>query len=298
MDATSKFLRWYKGLVFATPQLTDAETSNLARERDLHAANGNMLGMQNSILKITKGNLHLIYKAYASVHVETEVLEEVFQLGYFVLLSCAKNWSHQRERSFEAYTYYSLKRFLPTALRQTGYQGLMGARLAESRRELRRMEERHAQRGAHLSDNDAARLLGWRQQRVAAVRRASGYETLDVPTRHRAATRIDGVLAEESGHSIPHRVGNVPHPNQDTPEDIAIQNQRLRQMSRDFSLLTNPQRTVVILRFGLRKRRYDQDRTLQEVASLIRLSTERVRNIERKALNQLRDHLVKITNGE
>ena len=73
-----------------------------------------------------------------------------------------------------------------------------------------------------------------------------------------------------------------------TPDLEAIYAQELGRMSNAFeNLLNDRQRFVLTRRYGLEDGEF---RTLSEVGKEMRLSRERVRQIEREALSRLREH--------
>lgn len=70
------------------------------------------------------------------------------------------------------------------------------------------------------------------------------------------------------------------------PTDVASQRLLRDQLERALALLTERERDVVALRFGLRGDGTPQ--TLEEVGRHLRVTRERVRQIESKAMGKLR----------
>ncbi|MEY3334303.1 MAG: hypothetical protein RLZZ176_2606, partial [Cyanobacteriota bacterium] len=70
-----------------------------------------------------------------------------------------------------------------------------------------------------------------------------------------------------------------------TPEDFVMQTSLSSDLERMMSELTPQQKEVISLRFGLAD---GQSLTLARIGEILNISRERVRQIEREALNKLR----------
>jgi RNA polymerase nonessential primary-like sigma factor len=70
-----------------------------------------------------------------------------------------------------------------------------------------------------------------------------------------------------------------------TPEDFVMQTSLSYDLERIMSELTPQQKEVITLRFGLVD---GQSLTLAKIGEVLNISRERVRQIEREALNKLR----------
>ena len=69
------------------------------------------------------------------------------------------------------------------------------------------------------------------------------------------------------------------------PADVAAQSSMTQEIERVLENLSDRERRVLRLRFGLADGR---PRTLEEIGGELSLTRERIRQIERKALNRLR----------
>lgn len=77
---------------------------------------------------------------------------------------------------------------------------------------------------------------------------------------------------------------NLIKDEQETPEDIAERNDRIRQVQKAVMKLNERQREVICRHYGIKRK----PETLSTIGKSMNLSTERIRQIERKAFNKLR----------
>ena len=103
------------------------------------------------------------------------------------------------------------------------------------------------------------------------MRAAQVPASLDTPIGDETDTVLGDVLADNS---------------QITPEDATARLLLKEEVARVLDTLTERERLVLVLRFGLADAR---PRTLQEVGVEIGLTRERIRQIEEHALQKLRD---------
>jgi RNA polymerase primary sigma factor len=76
-------------------------------------------------------------------------------------------------------------------------------------------------------------------------------------------------------------------PGDDTPPTAALESQQmLAELSRAIERLPEREATIVRLRYGLTD---GKARTMSEIGEVLGLSRERVRQLEREAMRQLRD---------
>jgi RNA polymerase primary sigma factor len=73
------------------------------------------------------------------------------------------------------------------------------------------------------------------------------------------------------------------------PEVPVVERDLLRAVKRTLDTLSERERQVIELRFGLRNSR---SHTLREVAGMMGITPERVRQLEQRALERLRSHTV------
>jgi RNA polymerase primary sigma factor len=112
---------------------------------------------------------------------------------------------------------------------------------------------------------------------------------IDVARIEQARTQIprtsslDKPIGEDGESSI----GDLlPDPRSDDVVEEALTNAIREQIRRSLEQLTERERTVLVMRFGLDG---EQPRTLAEIADALKISRERVRQVEKEALQKLRN---------
>ncbi|MDR1851898.1 MAG: sigma-70 family RNA polymerase sigma factor [Propionibacteriaceae bacterium] len=98
---------------------------------------------------------------------------------------------------------------------------------------------------------------------------------------------LDAPLDEESGTSL---LDLYEKPEAHRPDDELERNETMAQLDELLSVLSERERDIVMRRFGMRD---DHGTKLGDIAAVWGLSSERIRQIEREAMNKLRREAVK-----
>jgi RNA polymerase primary sigma factor len=98
----------------------------------------------------------------------------------------------------------------------------------------------------------------------------------------RQPTSLETPLGSEGDTPLGHL---IPDPSGQTPEDTAMRGELADQVERAMAPLTDREREVLRLRFGLG---LDREMTLEEVGRRLSITRERARQIEMKALQKMR----------
>lgn len=96
------------------------------------------------------------------------------------------------------------------------------------------------------------------------------------------AVSLDAYITEDQGQSFS---DIIPSNLEDNPEELASEVSLGNQITTLLAYLTERHRTVLIYRFGLFGR---EKRTLEQVGSIVGLTTERVRQLQVEALRKLK----------
>jgi len=94
-------------------------------------------------------------------------------------------------------------------------------------------------------------------------------------------------LSLKVGNEHDTELGDLLENNDATPEEFVMQSGLFDNLEQLIAELTPQQQEVITLRYGFKD---GQSKTLAEIGTLLKLSRERVRQVENQALQQLRQH--------
>ncbi len=262
-------LRAYLRAIARTPRLTPEEELALGRRLKEHP------GDQQALRQLVEGNLRFVVhyaKRYRGFGVPFLDLIHEANLG---LMEAARRFDPDRNVKFITYAVWWLRQAILHALSEQSRafslpQKVSGAAL-KFRREVARLAERLDRTP---SDEEIASTLQLSAQDVATLRQLGA---TDVSLSDFLAGDADNGL--ELGDTIEQVL--VP-----PAEEEVIRRHLSEQLNAALSELEDKEREVVRLRFGLTKE--GEAQTLQQIGRRLRLSRERIRQIESRAKDKLR----------
>lgn len=215
------------------------------------------------------GSVARIYRGVTTVH-----RSELMQAGVAGLLTALERFDASRRTPFWTYASWWVRQAMqqvvaelarPVVLSDRGLREL--ARMRDARRECVRLD------GAGPSSARLAAATGMTRERI---------ETLI------AVELVPDALESEPASSdddLPHRNGHaLQDPGAEEAFDHVLDRVECDRLARLIEGLHERERVILRARFGLD----GQERTLREIGRMIGLSAERVRQLEREALDALR----------
>jgi len=205
---------------------------------------------------LVRANIGWIAKIASKFRNQGVEPDDLMQEGCLALLKAAEHFDLCSPYKFSTFVTWQLRRAMQRCIENTG----MVMRLPTHRHELMQRLKR---------DPDAA-LADYSMEQIIEVRRVMHVRSLEVPllTESGDLTLID-VVAQD-----------------DETETCALQAMQKEELHAVLDeVLTNRERRILSLRFGLVN---DQEHSRQEIGKLMRLSHERVRQIEYEAFAKVR----------
>ncbi|MBW2256848.1 MAG: sigma-70 family RNA polymerase sigma factor [Deltaproteobacteria bacterium] len=199
---------------------------------------------------------------------------DLVQEGYIGLLRAAKRFDPDRDIRFSTYARWWVRAQMTRAIDHTGRTVRLPGCAVEQTRNLRKAIRNFETAGAAYTVADLAIEVGIDERRARFLLSQGQTVSLEEPVEEGPRPRsVEQFLSDET----------VPDPDME-----AIRVQEIRRMLDGLGeVLSDRHRYVLMRRYGLEDDRF---RTLSEVGKGMDLSRERVRQIEREALNRLRDH--------
>lgn len=210
--------------------------------------------------RLVLAHSRLIAKIVLDVHGAPS--EDLFQEGVLGLFHAIERYRTGYRTKFSTYATYWIRYYVQKAVAGLLWEVRIPVRRVREVARVRAAEERLSQRlGRRPTDAEVARLLGWKADRLARIRR----ENL--------------VFADE--WDVAPAEGVVP-----SPLESYIARETTERLTREVSRLTPGTREVVILRYGLLG---TPPATFSEIGRRLGISAEAVRQAERRALERLRN---------
>jgi RNA polymerase primary sigma factor len=268
-DGEWEAMRGYLQQIGRVPLLRPPEEVALFRQLEAARARGHLDEVRELQRRITEANLRLVVSIAARYRHHSLSLLDLVQEGSLGLIKAVDRFEYRRGFKFSTYATWWIRQAITRALADTGRTVRLPVHVVEALNQLAKAERALAtELGRPPTVQELADRTSLAVDKVVQLSQAGAPLTsLDAPV---AESAVFGDLLSDSTTS--------------PEEQVVARNARLR-VRRVLGSLTERERTVLQLRFGIRSERAH---TLEEIAERIGLSRERVRQIERQALERLR----------
>ncbi len=288
-EPADQLLRRYLQEIGSHPLLTAADEAELAqaivegqRAEALLAEEGQSPSDRDALVervhagklarqRFIQCNLRLVVSVAKRYQSAGLPLIDLVQEGNLGLMRAVEKFDHRKGFKFSTYATWWIRQAVTRAIADKGRTIRVPVHMAETVGQVQR------------STGHLARALG-REPTVEEIAAASGLPADKVVEAQRVA--FDPVsLFASVGDDDAELVDFLADPTAELPAEAAMTSFEHRELRSVLTLLNQREQRVLELRFGLDGRR---PRTLDEVGKEFRVTRERVRQIEAKALSKLR----------
>ncbi|HNX07169.1 MAG TPA: RNA polymerase sigma factor RpoD/SigA [Bacteroidales bacterium] len=268
-----------------TKSITNRETASLDKylqeigreelitaDEEVKLAQQIKAGNQEALEKLTKANLRFVVSVAKQYQNQGLSLPDLINEGNLGLIKAAKRFDETRGFKFISYAVWWIRQSILQALAEQSRivrlpLNQVGS-LNRISKELSRLEQKFER--PPLPD-ELAESLDIPQEKINAVMKISTrHVSMDAPLAQDEETKFIDVYMSEDGVTT----------------DTNLMNESLsREIQRSLSTLTDKERDVINLYFGLGM---NHGLTLEEIAVKFDLTRERVRQIKEKAIRRLK----------
>ena len=262
--STEDPVRMYLKEIGNVPLLTSEEEVELARRVEQ--------GDEEAKRKLTEANLRLVVSIAKKYVGRGMPFLDLIQEGNMGLMKAVDKFDYTKGYKFSTYATWWIRQAITRGIADTGRTIRVPVHMVETINKTLRMTRSLLQElGREPTPEEVAQQLGVPVSKVREVLKISRDPvSLDTPIGEEDDSHLGDFIEDDSAQS---------------PADSAAFSMLREELDNALASLTDRERQVVRLRFGLEDGR---QRTLEEVGREFNVTRERIRQIEAKALRKLR----------
>jgi len=263
--ATGDSIRMYLAEIGRVPLLTHADEIRLAK--------GIVRGCKRSKDRLVEANLRLVVSIAKKYRNRGVSFLDLIQEGNLGLIRAAEKFDHSKGYKFSTYATWWIRQAITRAIADKGRTIRIPVHMVEKVNKYHRTHRRMIQTlGREPTEEEIARELG---VFVAEIQRLQEISQRSISL----ATPVGDDDSSELGDFL-EDAGSV------TPTDAVSESLLKAHLREALDELPERERQIIELRFGMKD---DRPRTLEEVGREFDITRERVRQIQMKTLNLLRE---------
>lgn len=214
--------------------------------------------------------------AYLNVYGNDLDVEDLEQMGYLGLLIAAEKFDFSYQNTFGTYAAFWIKQSISRGIANFGFTVRLPIRLLNEIGKSSRLDKYYEQEGLDHRERveaiaDALSIeVGKVEELLSMKKRYINLASLNVPAGEDQSYELEELLEDTEQIKI---------------EDKVVDSALSTEIEKVLSTLTAREEHVIRLRFGIR---FERDYTLEQVGEILGLTVERVRQIEREAMREMR----------
>lgn len=269
------FFEYYKSLYRQEyVEMTKEEAYELINK----AQNGDKEAFNTMILR----NLALVIK-YAYLFSYAGDIEDLIQQGVFGLMKAVNNFDTSTNYAFSTYAYHWIRQSITRYINECGSSIRKPVHLCEKLRKYKKIMANYGHNGLgsdkYVFDDKYKYAL-----KHGAIENMNEFIAMEDMVKDEFICSLDYKLSTEDG-STDSILEFITDENVNIEEDYIYKQRTNKIMELMYSTLKEKQIKVLELRFGLGE--YPEPMTLEEVGQILGITRERVRQIQKKAIQQL-----------
>ncbi|GAB4837155.1 hypothetical protein Ancab_002066 [Ancistrocladus abbreviatus] len=199
--------------------------------------------------------------------------EDLLQAGNIGVLQGAERFDHTRGYKFSTYVQYWIRKAMSALVSRNAKGIKIPLNLITAINRIQKARQAlHKTHGKHPDDIEIAKFTGLSLNKIQSARKCL-----------RVVGSIDQQIADWSSVKF---LECTPDTSIETPERVITRKNMKSKMIKLLNGLDPKERQVLVLRYGLGGH---QQKSLDEIGKLFRVSKEWIRRMERRALTKLRD---------
>ncbi len=246
----------------------------LTPEEELELAKRARKGDEEAKQKLVEANMRLVMNIAKHYRNALVPFEDLVQEGAIGLMNAVERYDPSRGYRFSTYATHWIRQAIGRAIDNKAKTVRIPAHVAEQLRRMERERDRlRRETGDEPSIEQLAKAMGVSPKKILQLQQAA-QEPLS----------LDMLVGEEEDTSL----GSLIHDqNVRDPEEVMLEMERRKVLDELLETeLTDRERQVIIRRLGYGDQ---EEQVLQEIGEALKISRERVRQIEAQAMRKLKD---------
>jgi len=227
--------------------------------------------------RLIKSNLRLVIniaKRYSNPKLS---LLDLIQEGNIGLMKAVEKFKYRTGFKFSTYATWWIRQAITRAIADHSSTIRIPVHMIEKINKLKKLEAKSSQTdNGEIKDEEIAKKMKIPVEKIKNIRKSMRPDpiSIDLPVGDEERTTIGDFIED----------GENPNPTKHVRYSLLSE-----EIEKALKVLDEREELIIRLRFGLDEKRYS--RTLEEVGSYFHLTRERIRQIEAKAIQKLKNSL-------